>query len=426
MTQLRPQSEHRWIASPSHRWIASSTHRQWLLNEAQRLLRFFAERSIDPSGGFYTLTVVGTPRDCSEKRLVSTARMVHCYALGVLLGFPDAVRLVHHGLEALCKLFMDRQHGGFYWSVDSDGSVIDGTKQAYGHAFALLAGSSAYYAGFADALEVLEAADEVLESRFWDDGKSWYREEFAPDWATGSEYRGGNSNMHLVEALRAAFDVTQDQRHLSRANSVASKLIDNVARHYGWRPVEHFREDGEVDEYYNRETPRHTYRPYGVVVGHECEWARLLLQLGGPRRANSWHLDAAEALFLTAMQAWDEERGGLFYTTDLNGNVLDRDHYQWPIAEGIGAAAALLLTTGRAVYEKWYRNLWCFAADHLFDRQDGGWFNLLDEALRPLERPGVAEGKPDLYHSLQCCLVPLLDPERSVAAGVGRLCAAEV
>jgi sulfoquinovose isomerase len=405
-------------AEPGEHWTSWASHRRWLLNEADKLLSFFADRSIDPQGGFYTLTTSGTPQDTRVKDLVSTARMVHCYSLATLLGYPDAERVAQQGLNALWELFLDDQQGGFYWSVDAEGAVVDGTKRAYGQAFALLAGSSAHQAGLEDGLRLIDAADQVLETHFWEPEASRYREEFSPRWDRISSYRGGNSNMHLVEALVAAFEATDDTRYLSRASSVASALIDNVARGYGWRTVEHFHDNWEIDEYYNRETPRDTYRPYGIVVGHALEWARLLLQLRGALGADGWHLEAAEQLFSTAMRAWDDEQGGLFYTTDFHGQVLDRDHYQWPIAEGIGAAASLVRTTGRGTYEQWYRDLWCFAASHLVDRISGGWFNLLDEHLAPVERPGVSEGKTEPYHALQCCLVPLLDPGRGLAAGL--------
>ncbi len=405
-------------AEPGEHWVNWASHRRWLLDEANGLLSFFADRCIDPRGGYHTLTTSGTPQDTRVKDLVSTSRMVHCYSLAVLLGYPDAQRVVQQGLTALWELFRDIRQGGFHWTVDAEGRVIDGTKRAYGQAFALLAGSSAHQAGFEDGLRLIEAADDVLEAHFWEPTAARYQEEFSHDWVGGSPYRGGNSNMHLVEALLAAFEATHEARYLDRAGSVASALIDNVARRCGWRTVEHFDNNWEIDEYYNREKLRDTYRPYGVVVGHACEWVRLLLQLRGAIGADGWYLEAAEQLFATAMSAWDGEQGGLFYTTDFSGQVLDRDHYQWPVAEGIGAASELVKTTGKVIYEQWYRDLWCFAAGYLVDRTSGGWFNLLDEHLTPLERPGVLEGKPEPYHALQCCLVPLLEPGRGLAAGL--------
>ena len=44
------------------------------------------------------------------------------------------------------------------------------------------------------------------------------------------EYRGGNANMHAVEAFLIVYDVTHDKKWLDRAIRVASVIIHDVAR----------------------------------------------------------------------------------------------------------------------------------------------------------------------------------------------------
>jgi mannose/cellobiose epimerase-like protein (N-acyl-D-glucosamine 2-epimerase family) len=85
-----------------------------------------------------------------------------------------------------------------------------------------------------------------------------------------------------------------------------------------------------------------------------------------------------------------------------------RDRLWWPICEGVGAAHFL----GNAESEGWYRRFWDFAARHLIDARHGGWFCQLDEELRPI--PGYFAGKPDIYHALQACLIPLYGVEGSL------------
>ena len=54
---------------------------------------------------------------------------------------------------------------------------------------------------------------------------------------------------------------------------------------------------------------------------------------------------------------------------------------------------------------------------HLIDHLQGGWFPELDSDLRPVGR--VFTGKPDLYHALQACLIPLLPTDGSITRGLG-------
>ncbi len=68
------------------------------------------------------------------------------------------------------------------------------------------------------------------------------------------------------------------------------------------------------------------------------------------------------------------------------------------------------------MYEEWYRRIWDFSAVHLIDREHGGWHPQLDADLKPKSDPFF--GKPDIYHALQACLIPLLPTTGSIGAGL--------
>jgi mannose/cellobiose epimerase-like protein (N-acyl-D-glucosamine 2-epimerase family) len=386
-------------------WRARSDHRRWLRSEADRLFRFYEAASLDTQGGFFTLDDSGAPMPAvTEKPLHQTARMAHCAAIGVLLGRPGAYDLLDHAMAALWMRHRDPVHGGYLWSFDADGPR-DRQKLAYGHAFVLLAASSAKCAGHPQADRLLADIAEVLRARFWEARYGASAEEFGEDWAPFSDYRGQNANMHLTEALMAAFEATGEADFLARAESIADLILNRRARAAGWRVPEHYRSDWTVDLDYRGSD---MFRPFGYTPGHALEWTRLALQLSalGGRRL-SWLPEAAAGLFAQAVaQGWDAERGGLYYTLNYDGSPRVRDRLWWPICEGIGAAHFL----GTA--EVWYRRFWDFAARRLIDARRGGWRCQLDDDLRPI--PGYFAGKPDIYHALQACLIPLYGVEGSL------------
>lgn len=400
-------------------WLRNRGHQHWLLDQTHRLIGFYQYACVDPRGGFFELDSEGRPQQNATRHLVVTSRMVHNFSLAHMLGRPGATPLIDHGLRFLREAHRDRTHGGYYWVVDHDGPVDSG-KQAYGHAFVLLAASSALIAERPGAEELLYDVWSVLEEHFWSEPGGLVVEEFAEDWTGPGPYRGQNSNMHLVEALLAAFEATDDRVYLERATRIAERLIRDLTANNGWRLSEHYTEDWEVDPDYNRDDPENMFRPYGSVVGHWPEWSRLLLGI----RALSedpppWLLDAARRLFdLAVGEAWDEETGGFVYTVEFDGTPLNRDRYQWPISEAIGAAAILADVSGEEKYEHWYRTLWDFADRHIIDRERGGWYYLLDPDNKPKEVPGVVTGKPDLYHALQSCLAPLLPSDAGIGASL--------
>ena len=407
---MKPQ-----IPPPALPWRLNPGHRAWLTGQAEALFRFFEPNALDRHGGFAALDVAGEPIPTETARpLHATTRMVHCFSIGMLLGRPGAADFVDHGMKAILSNHRDAKHGGYFWSFDADGPV-ERDKLAYGHAFVLLAASSAKLVGHPDAAALLADISELIETRFWEKAAGASAEEFREDWSSFSDYRGQNSNMHLTEALMAAFEATGERSYLEKAESIATLILARNAASADWRVPEHYRGDWSVDTDYRGSD---MFRPYGYTPGHALEWARLALQLwalGGHKL--SWLPDASRKLFAQALaQGWDAERGGLFYTIEYDGTPRVRDKLWWPVCEGLGAAHFLSALDGEAFTEQNYRRLWDFAARRLIDPRFGGWRPQLDDDLTPVERYFV--GKPDLYHALQACLIPLYGTEGSLTKGI--------
>ena len=412
-----------WIGTGGSDFTTRPAHRDWLMGQATGLFSFFQRAALNPAGGFYALDNAGQPLppgpNGTVRGLHDTTRMVHCFVLAHLLGLPGADRMIDHGMAFLASHHRDRANGGWFWTVD-DAGAVNATKQAYGHAFVLLAASSAKIVGHPGADALLAEVTEVLLTRFWDDTAGATTEEYGPDWARLGDYRGQNSNMHLTEALMAAFEATGNAMYLTMAERIASLIIDRHARAEGWRVAEHFHADWSVDRGYQGDP---MFRPAGTTPGHALEWSRLLNQLwelGG--RKHGWMIAAARALFLhTCAIGWDHAKGGFYYTLGWDDRPTRSDRYWWPCAEGIGAATVLRQTGGDARFEGWYRRIWDFTAQHLIDHAAGSWFPELDDDLRPVAR--VFTGKPDLYHAVQACLIPLMPANGSVTRGLAALVA---
>lgn len=383
-------------------WLDDPQHRAFLAGDALSQFAFF-RASLQARPGFALLDLSGRPIEGAPQEIHSTARMVHCYAIGRTAGVAGADRIVDHGMDSLWSFHRDATHGGYFHAL-ADGQVSSDVKLAYGHAFVLLAGSTARIAGHPDADRMIADVSDVLFDRFWDDGHGLFSDEFTRDWTPFSTYRGMNSNMHAVEALLAAFEATGEALYLDRAGRILDFFTGEMAPAFGWRIPEHYSEDWQIDRNYAGDP---IFRPAGTTPGHSFEFARLLLQywdLAG-RRDDSCPVRARH-LFETALtDGSDAARGGIVYTVGLDGAVLRPVRYAWPVTEAIGAAAALLKLDRQPQYEAAYRNLWRFADRHLIDHEVGGWVQELDDANAP--SGDQFAGKPDIYHSLQAALFPL-------------------
>lgn len=387
-----------------------------LARERDRLLDFYQRAAVDPRGGFLELDDAGRPVAADARSLFSTTRMTYSFALAQMVGRAGAAEVVDHGLRFLRDCHRDGA-GGYAEEV-RDGAPAPGTRELYGHAFVILAAAAATLAERPHAAELLDDALAVVDARFWRSDRELAVEQCAPDWRAVGDYRGANSHMHLVEAWICAADATGRDVYRERALTVARRLIAGHAADHGWRIPEHYDRAWRPDLDHNAADPQHLTRPYGSNVGHGMEWARLLLQL--ERRGaddDRWLCDAAVALYdRAAADGWDRRAGGFVYTVGWDGAPSVADRYWWTTAEAIAGAAALWRRTGEERFERWMRRAWEFAERHLIDRERGGWIHQLDAGNRPKSDPW--SGKPDLYHALQACLVPLLAVDRSVAAAL--------
>ena len=386
-------------------WQSRPYHRQWLMAQADALFEYFATRAVHKAGGFIDLDATGHPihPENPVRPIHGTARMIHCYVIASLLGRPGADDIVDHGMRFLWERHRDRQFGGYFWSVDNDGPKDD-TKQGYGHAFVLLAASSAKVLGHPLADPMLADITEQLNTHFWEERHGAIAEEFSRDWVAVPNYRGQNSNMHLTEALMAAFEATGYRSYLDKAESIAELIIHRRAGELGYRVAEHFDANWQLDlDYQGSEM----FRPSGATPGHWLEWSRLILQLwvlGGKRHA--WMPEASAALFRNAVEiGWDADKGGFFYNLDWNNQPIMRSKLWWPMSEAAGAAAFLNEHQPSAFHEAWYRRVWSTVANSYLDHEHGGWFEELDENLRPSHK--LFAGKADIYHAVQACLIPL-------------------
>lgn len=409
------------INAADRRWVERTPHRLWLTGKANDLFAFFEAGCRNPLGGYFELDEAGRPMAPGAdgglpptRYLHITTRMVHAFGIAALMGRPGAANVVDRGMDFLWNGHRDSTNGGYHWAVGY-GSLTDPTKQAYGHAHVLLAGATAKAAGHPDADRLIQDVTDILVSRFWEPVPGAVAEEFSADWRPLGNYRGQNSNMHLTESLMAAFEVTGETEYLRKAESIAALIIDRHARANDWRLPEHFDGAWNVTLDY---VGNPMFKPYGSTPGHWLEWARLLLQLWelGARKL-SWLPEAAKGLFhLAVTEGWDSQRGGFYYTVGWDGTPSIAHRFWWPVCEGIGAAYFLGSITGDRFYENWYRRIWDFAADHLIDRDTGAWIPQLDAEDRPVTNPFY--GRPDIYHSVQACLIPLLPTSGSLVQGL--------
>ena len=379
----------------------------FLREHIAQTMAFYHPRAIDPAGGFFHyFKDDGTVYDRSHRHLVSSTRFVFNYALAAI-EFEDAEYLeaARHGLHYVHEVHRDPASGGYAWTI-RDGKPEDRTNHAYGVAFVLLACASARRAGIVEAAPWMDETWDLLEKRYWDAEAGLYKDEADEHW-NFSSYRGQNANMHMCEAMLAAYQASDDVRYLDRALTLADHMTRRQAARANGLVWEHYDAHWNVDWNYNRDNPRHLFRPWGFQPGHQTEWAKLLVilesLLAERGREERWLLPTARHLFDTAlMRAWDDKYGGINYGFAPDGTICDGDKYFWVQAESLAAAALLHARTGLAMYDDWYGKLWAYAWQHFVDHTHGAWYRILTHDNRRYDDEKSPAGKVD-YHTMGAC-----------------------
>ncbi|MFB6106400.1 MAG: AGE family epimerase/isomerase [Halobacteriaceae archaeon] len=377
----------------------------WLRAHALDVLAFYYPDCVAEDGGYVHgfSDVDGTVYDDEHHHLVGTARFVFDFAVGRLLDGPDYCDgAAAHGLSFLRSAHRDDAHGGYLWLLDDDG-IADGRKYCYGHAFALVAEATALRAGVsaADADAVTAAAD-VLDERFRDPN-GLYRPTCDRDWGDCEAYRGQNANMHTCEAFLAAHEATGESAFRDRSLAVAEGVARDLADAGDGLVWEHYTADWEHDWTYNRDDLDDLFRPWGYLVGHQTEWAKLLGMLDRHVDAD-WLVDRARHLFETAVETcWDDDRGGLYYSFDREGEVINERKYFWVAAETLAAAAVLYERTGDDAFLTWYDRVWTHAREQFVSDALGIWYRVLEPSNAVADDVNLTPRVKADYHVVNAC-----------------------
>jgi mannose/cellobiose epimerase-like protein (N-acyl-D-glucosamine 2-epimerase family) len=383
----------------------------WLRGRIADVLSFYYPDCLDDRRGGYVAQFdeeTGRVYDPDAKHLVATCRFVSNFSLAATLdidagagGEGNWLDAAARGVHFLRDAHRDADSGGYDWLLEG-AETVDDRRSCYGHAFVLLAFARATEAGVPDADGFLAETSDLVRRRFFEPERGLFRSELGSDWRPLEAYRGQNANMHMCEAMLVAFEATGEEGHLNGAARIARGITVDLTAETDGRIWEHYADDWRHDFAYNRDRPNDTFRPWGYQPGHHAEWAKLLASLAR-HRDDEWLLDRAAELFEYAVDAgWDDEFGGFYYALDRDDDPVVTGKYGWPVAEAIGAAAALFERTGDERYAEWYDRLWAYAEANLVNPRFGNWYTKLtrqNERVDTDEGPAVEPG----YHPIGAC-----------------------
>ena len=374
----------------------------FLNQHVHSILNFYEPNVRAPDGGFHQCFLDdGSVYDSGTRHLVSSTRFVINYANAYRhYNIKHYREWASSGLDFLLR--KHRQPEGHYAWLVQDGVVTDNRAMAYGHAFVMLAATSCLQAGIAKAEQHIDEIWQFMELHFWEPDFSAYADELDSTLESLDPYRGQNANMHMCEALIAAFEATGQQRYLDRACLLAQRFTIELAGAHDGLIWEHYDVNWNSDMLYNIDKPDDLFKPWGFQPGHQVEWSKLLLQLNQHAPDKALANKAVELFDAAIAIGWDKQYGGLVYGVAPDNTFASTDKYFWVHAEAQAAAWRLYNATRSTTYVDYYQKIWEYSWYNLVDHEHGAWFRVKQRDGSSYNTVKSPPGKTD-YHTMGAC-----------------------
>ena len=369
---------------------------------AEKMIPFWLERSIDQQfGGFITsFDTHGCFDGNGIKNIVTQSRMI--WGFSYLLPYAkaeDRARMkaaAQQGVAFLMDHFYDTKHGGFYWQVQRDGSVMDAAKLTYGLGFAVYALSE--YAKAYEDQTVLKVACETfdaIQKYTCDTRYGGYYENMDNDWSIACDENGGDRksldiHMHLLEAFTTLAEITKEEIHRRRLKEVLDLIMDHMVNHehgYGYSQFDtafQLVPSKSIPRTWNAERgsmPAKALPEHITSYGHNVELSWLanhaISVLGIDSEA--YQPTLTKLLDHSLKHGYDYERGGVYRDGIGDEGVLVTDKEWWQNFEALVGFSNGYLLTGDNAYLGAFQGTWGFIQQYFLDPHLGESKELLDK-----------------------------------------------
>lgn len=373
--------------------------------ELRSILSWWTTYAVDDTrGGFHAaLNNENGVLHGEPKGLVLHARILWTFSEACRL-HPSAedMAMASRAFNSLCTDFYDPLNGGFYWSVDADGDVLEGKKQIYGQAFAIY-GLAAYYQVSKDpkALQLAQQTFTLIERHSFDVVNRGYIEALSRAWTKLDDLRlsekdlnsekSMNTHLHVIEAYARLFSIWPDH-DLGKA----IKQLLYVFRKYI------ISRSGHQHLFFSN-----TWMPQSALIsyGHDIEAAWLLQEsaeiLGDQIEIAIFRKLAVK--MANAVLAGLDTDGGMFYEYDKEQQHLLAEKHWWPQAEAMVGFFNAYQVSGDRMFLTHSFKSWTFVQNKLKDQVYGEWYWGTNPDGSLMDQPKAGFWKCP-YHNARACL----------------------
>lgn len=373
----------------------------------KNILNYWMEKVTDREHGGYYGRVDGHEQvhPQADKGAIMNARILWSFSAAYrVLGKPEYLEAANRAKDYLVSHFLDKEHGGVYWSVDYLGNPKDTKKQTYAIGFAIY-GFSEYARATGDkqALDIAISLYRDIEAHAYDAEGNGYIEALTRDWLPIEDMRLSdkdencsrtmNTHLHVIEPYTNLYRVWKDEglrkRLLNLLDIFTEKLLNKETYH--------------LDLFFD---DKWQGKRNVVSYGHDIE-ASWLLHETALVLNDKKVLQRIEPLVRRIAESADEglqKDGAMIYEHWLDTDAYDRQRQWWVQCECvIGHVNLFQYFTNDMALDIAIR-CWSFIQRRLLDMENGEWYwAVLEDGTTNRDDDKAGFWKCP-YHNTRMCL----------------------
>jgi len=348
----------------------------------ENLLPWWSKMTVDyENGGFYgRVNMRDSVLIDADKAGIMNARILWTYSAAYrITNDTSYLRLATRAKDYCLNYFIDKEFGGAYYTLNYKGEPKNTVKHVYTNSF-FIYGFSEYAraTGNKEALEAAKAIFELFEKYAFDEEFNGYFEDFDREWnrihlrmlgTSNIDEKTQNTMLHLMEAYSNLYRVWQEERIEGRLKNMVElfldKVIDPETYHLHYVMDRELNSVSEIESY-----------------GHDIEAAWLLreaaLLLGDKQLLK--RVEDASVKIAEAVEKAIQPDGSLIYEKNRATGRINENRSWWALVETIVGYFDAWEISGEEKFLDYAINCWNYTRDHLIDKTNGGWFQIVSGA----------------------------------------------
>lgn len=377
-----------------------------LKSELEEILQYWVHYVVDEKqGGFFGAVSTDNLADPDAmKGVVLNSRI--CWAFSAASRYShnkNCGEIAARAFNYICENFIDKEYGGVFWSVDSNGKMLNSKKQIYGLAFCIY-GMVEYYkvTGNEAALRLSKEIFDCIEKYSFDKVNDGYTEAFTREWEPiedlrlsvndSNEKKTMNTHLHIIEAYVNLYQVWPDtllkEKIAGLLHIFEKYILNKLNGHLHLFMTDDWEVKSSVQSF-----------------GHDIEASWLLVEcaeISGNELYIGRYKKIALELADASMKALDKD-GGLWYEYDPAIDHWVKEKHSWPQAEAMVGFFNAYQLSGDEKYLHQSLNSWQFVKKYIRDTKHGEWFWGIREDYSIMQKDKAGFWKCP-YHNIRACL----------------------